>query len=128
VFNGKEPGLTPNLGEVLNIMQRHATLLCEFYEERIAIPMFRKFCNWYIKDFSSEPTLREKLVRINTLAELCSIVAEKERTEPYPYTALRTPRGKSNHTQKVALPPDYLLQLDDDTPPGAEAEDATSGG
>ena len=128
VFNGKAPAAPPNLGEVLQIMQRHATLLCEFYDERIAIPMFRKFCNWYVKDFTSEPTLRERLVRVNTLAELRDIVAETERTEPYPFTALRTPRGKTNHTQKVALPPDYLLQLDDDTPPCAEAEDATSGG
>ena len=41
---------------------------------------------------------------------------------------MRVPRGKSGGTQKVALPEGYLDDLDDDTPPGAEAEALVSGG
>ena len=128
VFNGREPQQPPHLGEALQIMLRHAELLCDFFEERTAIPMFRKFCSWYVKGFSGEPDLRSRLVRVTTLSEMTSIVNEKERNEPYPLASVREPRGKSGDPQKVALPPDYLDHLDDDTPPCAEAEDATSGG
>ena len=41
---------------------------------------------------------------------------------------MRARRGKRSGTQKVALPYGYLDALEDDTPPGPEAEDATSGG
>jgi hypothetical protein len=41
---------------------------------------------------------------------------------------MRVPRGKTAGTQKVALPEGYLDDLDDATPPGAEAEAADSGG
>ena len=50
------------------------------------------------------------------------------RTLPFPVDAVRVPRGKTAGTQKVALPEGYLDHLDDDVPPGAEAETADSGG
>jgi len=45
-----------------------------------------------------------------------------------PPEAMRVPRGKTGGTQRVALPEGYLDHLDDDTPPGVEAEAADSGG
>ena len=48
--------------------------------------------------------------------------------EPFPAHALRVPRGKSGGRQRVALPDGYLDELDDSTPPPAEAEDPASGG
>jgi len=41
---------------------------------------------------------------------------------------MRAQRGKSAGRQKVALPEGYRSQLDDDRPPGADAEVAISGG
>lgn len=41
---------------------------------------------------------------------------------------MRVTRGKTAGTQTVALPPGYLDDLDDATPPGREAEAAESGG
>jgi uncharacterized protein (DUF3820 family) len=41
---------------------------------------------------------------------------------------MRVPRGKGSGTQAVSLPENYLLERDDATPPGAEAEDEFSGG
>jgi hypothetical protein len=41
---------------------------------------------------------------------------------------MRVPRGKTAGTQRVVLPEGYLDDLDDATPPGAEAEAADSGG
>ena len=50
------------------------------------------------------------------------------RAQPFPPSAMRVPRGKSAGTQQVSLPEGYLDDLDDATPPGADAEDAGSGG
>jgi hypothetical protein len=41
---------------------------------------------------------------------------------------MRVPRGKASGTQVVSLPPGYLDQREDATPPSADAEDAFSGG
>jgi hypothetical protein len=41
---------------------------------------------------------------------------------------MRVPRGKTAGTQRVVLPEGYLDHLDDETPPGIEAEVAESGG
>ncbi len=128
VFDGREPQTPPRLREVAQIMLRHARLLCDFFGERTAVPMFRKFCGWYVKGFRSDPTLRARLVRIQSLAELEEIIAGIQVDEAFPAGFAHLPRGKNSLPQKVALPPGYLANLDDDSPPVAEAEDAVSGG
>ena len=65
---------------------------------------------------------------MQTLLELDQILAGIDRDEPFSPLAIRVPRGKSGGSKPVALPDGYLDQLEDDTPPGAEAEDASSGG
>ena len=51
-------------------------------------------------------------------------LATLDADEPFPLSALRTPRGKPSRTQKVALPEGYLDQRDDDTPPRSPHSDA----
>lgn len=128
VFEGREPQSPPNLGQVADIMLKHAGLLCDWYDERYALRSFRKHCGWYVKGFAGEDEMRRRLFRIETLAQLKEILQALPREEPFPLHALRTPRGKSGPSQKVALPEGYLNNLDDDTPPSPEAEDPASGG
>ena len=66
-------------------------------------------------------------MQVTRLAELEAILATVDRSQPFPPDAMRVPRGKTAGTQKVALPEGYLDDLDDATPPGAEAEAADSG-
>ncbi|MCB0260511.1 MAG: tRNA dihydrouridine synthase DusB [Calditrichaeota bacterium] len=127
-FNGREPQHPPNLGAVAAVMQRHVRLLCDWQGAEAAIRAFRKHAGWYVKGFGSDPQLRERLVRIDSLEELETILAGIDPAEPYPLAALREPRGKSGPAQKVALPAGYLDHLDDDTPPDPAAEDPASGG
>lgn len=72
--------------------------------------------------------LRQRLLAVGTLAELDAILGELDRETPYPPEAMRVPRGKHGGTQRVVLPEGFLDQLDDDTPPGPDAEDPSSGG
>jgi len=109
-------------------MLEHAQLLSGWLGEEGAMRAFRKHSTWYTKGFTGGAALRERLVRVTTLAELRATLEPVDRDQPFPPAAMRALRGKTSGTQKVALPEGYLDNLDDDTPPGAEAEVASSGG
>lgn len=128
VFAGREPRDPPALGEIADLMREHAELLARFFGEGSGVRAFRKHATWYTKGFSGSARLREGLTRVATLGELADALAGVDPSEPFPATAMRVPRGKRGGRQRVVLPEGYLDRLDDDTPPGPEAEDATSGG
>ena len=129
VFEGREPEDPPSLGGVVDVMLEHARLLVGWIgEEAPAMRAFRKHSSWYTKCFPGGAPLRQRLMQVSGLAELEDVLAVVDRSLPYPPEAMRVPRGKTGGTQRVALPEGYLDQLDDDAPPGIEAEAADSGG
>ena len=128
VFAGRDPSDPPPLGEVCDTMREHAGLLAAFQGEGPALRAFRKHAAWYTKAFPGSARLRQRLLGISTLAELDAILGELDRTTPFPPGAMRVPRGKHGGTQRVVLPEGFLDQLEDDTPPGPDAEDPSSGG
>ncbi len=128
VFEGREPEEPPRLGAVGALMTLHAELLARWFSEGPALRLFRRHATWYTKGFPGSSRLREELTRIETLDDLRRCVAHFEPDVRFPASAMRVPRGKSGGKQKVALPAGYLDDLGDATPPGAEAEDAASGG
>ncbi len=128
VFDGREPENPPSLGGVRDIMLEHATLLTSWFGERTAMRSFRRHSTWYTKGFRGSAELRQRLMQIATLSDLQGALATIDAAQPFPPTAMRVPRGKGSGTQAVSLPENYLLDRDDATPPGAEAEDEFSGG
>ena len=128
VFSGREPEPPPNLGEVIDVMRDHARLLAEWFGESYGLRSFRKHAGWYTKGFRGSASLRVRLVSVSSLDELERTLEGLDRHEPFPRSALRVSRGKSAGTQTVALPPGYLDDLEDPTPPPAEAEALLSGG
>jgi nifR3 family TIM-barrel protein len=129
VFDGREPDDPPRLGGVVDVMLEHARLLAAWLgEEAPAMRAFRKHSSWYTKCFPGGAPLRQRLMQVTGLAELEEALAAVDRALPYPPEAMRVPRGKSGGRQRVVLPEGFLDCLDDDTPPGPEAEDPTSGG
>jgi nifR3 family TIM-barrel protein len=128
VFAGRAPRNPPDFGGVADVMLEHARLLGEWLGEEAAMRAFRKHSSWYTKGFPGGSALRQRLMQVRTLAELRAVLASVSRAQPFPPEAMRVQRGKTGGTQKVALPEGYLDRLDDDTPPGAEAESADGGG
>ncbi|MCB9831757.1 MAG: tRNA dihydrouridine synthase DusB [Planctomycetes bacterium] len=128
VFAGEEPADPPRLGEVAAILAEHARLLAEWFGERPGLLMIRKFAAWYTKGFHRSARLRDRLVRVTTLAELDAILDDFDPEEPFPPAAMRARRCKGSGTQRVTLPEGYLDDLDDDRPPVEEAGDLHSGG
>ena len=128
VFAGREPQNPPDFAGVIAVMIEHARRLAAWLGEGGAMRAFRKHSSWYTKGFRGGAALRERLMRVTTLAELESILATADGSQPFPAEAMRVPRGKTAGRQTVALPEGYLDDLDDATPPGVEAEAADSGG
>lgn len=126
---GRDPQPGPTLGEVADVMLEHARLLVDWFgDERPSMLAFRKHAGWYTKGFRSSARLRQRLMRVTTLADLETVLADVDRLEPYPADAGAMRRGKRGGTQKVVLPPGFLDHLDDATPPPSAAEDPVSGG
>jgi nifR3 family TIM-barrel protein len=129
VFEGREPADPPAFGGVVDVMLEHARLLFEWLnDETSAMRSFRKHSSWYTKGFRGGSTLRQRLMQVTRLDELRAVLAEVDRSQPFPPDAVRVPRGKTAGRQKVVLPEGYLDDRDDATPPGIEAEAADSGG
>ena len=128
VFRGREPANPPNLGEIADVMLEHARRLADWFGEEPGVRTFRKHATWYTKAFPDSARLRARLTRVGTLAELSAVLDGVNREEPFPPAAVRVPRGKSGRVQKVILPEGYLDHLDEDAPPGPEAEAPISGG
>jgi len=128
VLAGREPENPPRLGEVGAIMREHAELLASWVGEASAMRQFRRHSTWYTKGFRGSAALRERAMRLTTLAELETMLGTLDPDERFPPSAMRVTRGKSAGTQTVSLPHGYLEHREDETPPEASAEDAFSGG
>ena len=128
LVSGREPENPPLLGGIVDIMLEHAGLLSDWFGERMAMRSFRRHSTWYTKGFRGSAELRQRLMQIATLADLRHALESVDRSQPFPPSAMRVPRGKGSGTQAVSLPENYLLDRDDATPPGADAEDEFSGG
>jgi nifR3 family TIM-barrel protein len=128
VFEGREPENPPDLGGVVDVALEHAHLLVAWLGELGAMRSFRKHSAWYTKAFPDSAALRDRLMRITTLAQLETALAALDRSQPFPAEAMRVKRGKSGGTQRVVLPEGFLDDPDDATPPPAEAETAANGG
>ena len=128
VFASLAPQNPPNLGGVVDVMLEHARLLATWCGEPAAMRAFRKHSAWYTKGFAGGAALRERLMRVETRAELEAALATVDHGQAFPPSAMRVPRGKAAGTQRVALPDGFLDDLQDDTPPSVLAEVADSGG
>jgi nifR3 family TIM-barrel protein len=128
VFEGREPADPPVLGGVVDVMLEHARLLAAWMGERHAMRSFRKHSAWYTKAFPDSAALRQRLMRVASVAELEAELASLDRSLPFPPEAMRVKRGKSGGSQKIVLPEGFLDDPDDETPPPPEAESADSGG
>jgi len=119
VFDGREPGPQPRLGEIVPILRDHAERLLAFFGPTPGIRQMRKWCLWYTSGFRGAARLRAHLLRIESLDEMLGLLAQLDPEEPFPLDALRRSPSKSGRTQVVQLPHGYLAARDDDLPPPA---------
>lgn len=128
VFEGREPPNPPRLGEIVEVMLEHVQRLIAWFDEKTGVRMFRKHATWYTKGFRGSAALRNEIMQASTLDELRGVLSRLPADEPFPPRSMRVPRGKTAGTQKVVLPDGFLDDLDDATPPCADAAALASGG
>ena len=130
-FDGRVPQGQPRLGEIVQIMRRHAAALVELFGEPVGMREMRKWCLWYTSGFRGAAAVRGALPRLETLAQLDELLTVLDADEPFPTVGLRASRAKDGRRQEVRLPEGYLAACDDDRPPtepGDEAFEAALGG
>ncbi|MFI6636027.1 tRNA dihydrouridine synthase DusB [Nonomuraea fuscirosea] len=107
-FDGSSERVRPTLGEVADVMARHAEGLTECFDiERYAVADFRKHVGWYLKGFTVGSELRRELATAESLDGLREGLAKLERDQSWPPNT-DTPRGKSGERSKVLLPDGWL--------------------
>lgn len=126
-FAGRPIQRPPNLGEVGDVMVRHAELLVDHFGEHVGIRLFRKHPSWYLKGFPAGPVLRDGLARVDSVEALRGLVVQLDGDIPYPEAANRMVRGHSHGPRSVKLPHGFLDDRDGDRL-GREAEQVVSGG
>ena len=101
-------------------------MLVDWFGEHQAMLSFRKHGGWYTRGFRSSARLRDRLMKVKTLAELKEALSGINRDEGFPAHGHLVRRGKRSGTQKVVLPEGFWDDPDDPTPP--DAEELVSGG
>lgn len=127
-FTGEAVPSLPVLGEVMDMMRRHAQLLGQWLGEERGCIEFRKHVAWYLKGFRAGPRVREQLGKVSSYTALEALLSELNPTEPFPATELGTPRGRQGSPKRVVLPEGWLDSRFLDGGVDAAAESGISGG
>ncbi len=128
VLAGRPALPQPTFGEVADIMVEHASMLVEWFGERLAMRSFRKHSGWYTRGFPGGAALRNRLMKVDTIGSLQTSLRDIDRDQSYPERAHLIRRGKKGGTQKVVLPEGFLDNRLDPTPlDGAAAGDVSGG-
>ncbi|HEY5890446.1 MAG TPA: tRNA dihydrouridine synthase DusB [Acidimicrobiia bacterium] len=127
MFSRRHPQTPPDLGEVGDVMIRHAGLLVDHFGEHVGIRLFRKHPSWYLKGFPAGPVVRDGLSKVESVADVRTWVSRLDPTVPYPEEAERMVRGHSHGPRPVRLPRGFLESRDADSL-GLEADEVVSGG
>ena len=107
-FDGLSATPDPGLGEVAEVMRRHAGLMAGWLGEDKGLREFRKHVSWYLKGFPVGGELRHQLALVCTLAELDDLLATLDGTQPFPPSVVGAPRGRLGAPRRVVLPEGWL--------------------
>ncbi|MCX6478910.1 MAG: tRNA dihydrouridine synthase DusB, partial [Mycobacterium sp.] len=102
-FTGAPLPAAPTLGEVADIVRRHARLLAGHFGEDKGMRDIRKHVAWYLHGFPAGSDLRRQLALVSTLAELDRLLDQLDPAVPFP-PAAQGPRGRLGSDGSVSLP------------------------
>ena len=112
-FAGRGTRVLPTLGEVRDMMRRHAELLVHHLGEERGCKEFRKHVSWYLKGFAAGGEMRRSLALVDSLAALDELLARLDPDEPFPVSELGAPRGRQGSPrERVVLPEGWLDDTD----------------
>ncbi|MDR0435643.1 MAG: tRNA dihydrouridine synthase DusB [Propionibacteriaceae bacterium] len=99
----------PNLGEVCDLLLRHAELNIAAMDELHGMADMRKHALWYLRGFPLGGDLRLALSHVSEFDELRRLLAVLDRDTPYPVAELGKPRGRQGGPRgRVIMPYGWL--------------------
>ncbi|KFF31017.1 tRNA dihydrouridine synthase DusB [Bifidobacterium bombi] len=109
-FNGDPSRMDPTLGQVCEVILRHAGLLIEFYDgdESMAVHDLRKHIAWYLKGFPVGGQTRRAFMECETLQDVRSCMDGLDLSSKLPDRLVDKPRGRVRYAKKVHLPYGWL--------------------
>jgi nifR3 family TIM-barrel protein len=117
-FAGRPVQGPPLLGQVADVMRRHATYLVQsFGDEGFAVRDFRKHTGWYLTGYPAGGEMRRKLAMAGSIAELDGLLDRLDPLAALPPAAEHLPRGHLQGPREVSLPEGWMETRDDPTPP-----------
>ena len=121
-FAGRVVAPPPRLGEVGDVMRRHARLLVEAHgEEWFALRDFRKHTGWYFTGYPVGGARRRRFSMVSSLAELDELLAELDSGAVLPPAHDLLSRGHLSGPREVSLPDGWREAADDPAvPEGAD--------
>ena len=124
-FAGRPLPVPPTLGEVAEIIRRHASLLADHFGVEKGMRDIRKHIAWYLHGFPAGSDLRRALALVTTPAELDDLLGRLDPDVPFPEVS-HGPRGRQGGAAVVSLPEGWLDDPDDCSVT-VGAEDASGG-
>lgn len=119
-LRGEDIPSEPTLGEVAQIIVRHAELLAQYDGEDHATRDIRKHIGWYLRGFPVGGEVRSALARVESLQQLRELLAPWAESPALADDA-DGPRGRQGSPGKVVLPEGWLDDPEDESvPEGAE--------
>ena len=109
------------------MMAEHAHALGAAFGEDVGVRQFRKHAGWYLAGLPVGPNIRRALGQASTLDEVQELLAGLDPTCGFPAEATRIARGHTNGPRPVHLPPGWLDEADDPTPPSWAATCSSRG-
>lgn len=119
-LRGEDIPSEPTMGEVAQIIVRHAELLAQYDGEDRATRDIRKHIGWYLRGFPVGGEVRSALARVESLQQLRELLAPWAESPALADDA-DGPRGRQGSPGKVVLPEGWLDDPEDESvPEGAE--------
>jgi nifR3 family TIM-barrel protein len=108
-FAGKPDRVQPTLGQVTEVMRKHAHLLVEhFGDEGRGCRDFRKHVAWYLHGYPVGGEMRSRLALIDDLSNLDVLIAQMDLSSAYPGPLAEQARGRQGTPRRVNLPEGWL--------------------
>ncbi|QWW20710.1 tRNA dihydrouridine synthase DusB [Schaalia sp. 19OD2882] len=106
--HGCDPRPGPGLGEVAEVIMRHARWCVEDRGDDLrAMREMRKHVGWYLRGFAVGGRARGELSRVSSLAELSERLGALDLDQPFPPSA-EGPRGRAGTEKTPHLPHGWL--------------------
>lgn len=109
-FAGSDERVNPTLGQVAQVVLRHAAMLVEFYDgdERMAVHDLRKHIAWYLKGFPVGGSTRRQCMESESIDDVRRVLDSLDPDVTLPATVVNAPRGRTRYARKVHLPYGWL--------------------